>query len=105
MLAESGEAQVLTDVGAKFRYVAFTAGKAVISFPNSSAEATIYGGRNGLILATDIASVSIYGHITKYPSDQVTVLLQIPLANNKVPDHTVLHEGPCRRGELNTNDQ
>ncbi|KAL8715670.1 MAG: hypothetical protein Q9225_006329 [Loekoesia sp. 1 TL-2023] len=86
------------------QYVAFTAGKAVISFPNSTAGATIYGGRNGLILAADIASVSTYGHITKYPSNQVTVLLQIPLANNKVPDHTVLHEGPCTRGEQNTND-
>ncbi|KAL9582109.1 MAG: hypothetical protein Q9212_003490 [Teloschistes hypoglaucus] len=65
------------------QYVAFTAGKAVISFPNSTAGATIRGGRNGLILAADVKS--------------------IPVADNKVPKHTVLYGGPCKRRELNTN--
>lgn len=86
------------------RYVAFTAGKAVISFPNSTVGATIHGGRNGLILAADTKSVSTYGHITKYPSRDTTVVLQIPVADNKVPGHTVLYGGPCKRGELNTSD-
>ncbi|KAF7502496.1 hypothetical protein GJ744_005653 [Endocarpon pusillum] len=84
------------------QWVAFTAGEAVVSFPNSSAEATIHGGRNGLILAADIASVSTYGHITMYPSNRSTVVIQIPLANNKVPEHTVLYEGPCRKEEQNS---
>ncbi|KAL9599259.1 MAG: hypothetical protein Q9219_003961 [cf. Caloplaca sp. 3 TL-2023] len=87
------------------QYVAFTAGKAVITLPNSTAKATVYGGRDGLILATDIANASTYGHVTKYPSGQTTVVLQIPLEDNRVPDHTVLYGGPCKRSEQNTNDQ
>jgi len=48
-----------------------------------------------LIVAADTADVSKFGHITTYPSDADTITLQIPFAGGKVPDHTVVHEGPC----------
>ncbi|KAL6712881.1 hypothetical protein ACLMJK_009593 [Lecanora helva] len=84
------------------QYVAFLSGKAVISLPNSTQTATVPGGRNGLILAIDIKNVSTLGHITVYPSNQTTVVLQIPTANNTIPAHSVLHNGPCFDSEQNT---
>ena len=83
------------------RWVAFIAGKVVISLPKSTQTATVPGGRHGLILAADTANVSTLGHITKYPSKQETVGIQIPTANNEVPPHTVLHEGACVNTEEN----
>ena len=77
------------------RYVAFTTGEAVISFPNSTQTATIHGGRNGLIFAADTAAVSTFGHITRYPSRKETIALQIRTADGVVPPHTVLYAGPC----------
>ncbi|MCJ1460423.1 hypothetical protein MMC28_010805 [Mycoblastus sanguinarius] len=83
------------------QWVAFIAGKVVISLPKSTQTATVPGGRHGLILAADTANVSTLGHITKYPSKQETVGIQIPTANNEVPPHTVLHEGACVNTEEN----
>lgn len=77
------------------RYVGFVSGKAVVTLPNGTDTATIYGGKHGLIFAADTKDKSTYGHITKYPSQDVTVLFQIPAANNQVPEHVVLHDGPC----------
>ena len=85
-----------------YRWVVFLAGEAVISLPNSTQTATVPGGRNGLILATDIKNVSTIGHITVYPSKKETVVMQIPTADNAIPPHTVLHEGPCVKSEQNT---
>ncbi|KAL8786797.1 MAG: hypothetical protein Q9195_008055 [Heterodermia aff. obscurata] len=84
------------------QWVAFTAGKAVISLPNSTRTATVYGGREGLILAADTKNVSTLGHRTRYPSNQTTVAIQIPLENNAIPPHTVLHPGACLKGEENS---
>jgi len=84
------------------RYVAFIAGEAVVSLPDSAQKATIQGGRHGLILAADTANISTFGHITKYPSKEVTVGIQIPTAYNEIPPHTVLHEGPCVKKEENS---
>ncbi|KAF6218246.1 hypothetical protein HO133_006208 [Letharia lupina] len=82
------------------QYVAFTSGLAIVSLPNSTRTATIPGGRNGLILATDTTNVSTLGHKTVYPSKEVTVGIQIPTRNNEIPLHTVLHAGPCTMGEM-----
>ncbi|KAI9685183.1 MAG: hypothetical protein M1822_004770 [Bathelium mastoideum] len=81
------------------QWVAFLAGEAVISLPNSTQEARVQGGRHGLILATDTANVSSLGHITKYPKKQETVAIQIPIADNKIPSHDVLHSGACKLRE------
>jgi hypothetical protein len=61
----------------------------------SASEAWIAGGRNGLIIAADLASHSQYGHFAEFPSDAATVLVQVPTANGGIPDHDILHAGPC----------
>ncbi|KAI0064229.1 hypothetical protein BV25DRAFT_1914449 [Artomyces pyxidatus] len=43
-------------------FVAFMSGLAHVTLPNSTADAWIAGGEQGLILAVDTASVSTYGH-------------------------------------------
>lgn len=84
------------------RYVAFTAGKAVVTLPCSSATAVVKGGKYGLIFAADTAAVSKLGHYTKYPSEsEQTVGIAFPTADGKVPSHTVLHQGQCTEEEMN----
>ncbi|KDQ13225.1 hypothetical protein BOTBODRAFT_33831 [Botryobasidium botryosum FD-172 SS1] len=78
------------------RYVAFLSGLARVTLPTTNATADISGGAKGLIIATDVASVSNGGHITEYPSDESTIALQIPTLDGNVPGHTVVHGGPCR---------
>lgn len=82
------------------RYVAFTSGLAVVTLPDSDEKATIHGGKYGLIIAADIASVSKTGHITRYPSGSTTTALQIRMKDNTPPAHSILHKGACRRVEL-----
>ncbi|KAI9879906.1 MAG: hypothetical protein M1830_006573 [Pleopsidium flavum] len=82
------------------QYVAFLSGLAHITLPNSKQEAWIHGGQHGLIIAADTAAVSKEGHITKYPSKKETTALQIPTAEEAVPEHIVLHEGACQRSEV-----
>ncbi|CAF9941799.1 hypothetical protein IMSHALPRED_002907 [Imshaugia aleurites] len=82
------------------RWVAFISGLAVVSLPNSTETATIHGGRNGLILATDTKNTSTLGHKTVYPGNKDTVGIQIPTRDNEIPAHTVLHAGPCKKGEM-----
>ncbi|CAL8581567.1 hypothetical protein XPA_010209 [Xanthoria parietina] len=79
------------------QYVAFLSGTAVVSVPGSRQAATIKGGRDGLIIAADTADVSKQGHGTKYPSGEQTIAIQIPTEDGKVPAHTVLYAGPCRK--------
>lgn len=77
--------------------MAFIAGEAVVSVPESGQSATIKGGKDGLIIAADTADVSRKGHDTKYPSEQETIGIQIPTADGKAPAHTVLYPGPCKK--------
>ena len=78
----------------------FLSGLAHITFPNSTEEASIQGGKYGTILALDTASVS-NGHITNYPMDEVTTVLQIPLKDGEIPAHVKLHSGACTPREQN----
>ncbi|CAI7599169.1 unnamed protein product [Penicillium manginii] len=82
------------------QWVVFLSGLAHITLPNSTAEAYIPGGKNGAILALDTADVSSLGHITKYPSEESTVALIIPLGQGGIPGHAVLHNGACKGVEL-----
>ncbi|KAH6640116.1 hypothetical protein F5144DRAFT_86173 [Chaetomium tenue] len=53
--------------------------------------------RSSLLIAVDLKSAStIAGHFTEFLGNEPTVLIQIPFAGNEIPDHTVLHSGPCR---------
>ena len=71
-----------------------------MTLPNATGEAWVQGGKYGLIIAVDNAAVSIYGHITTYPSDSDTVTLQIIFSNGQIPAHTVLYQGPCLWEEM-----
>ncbi|KAF2265546.1 hypothetical protein CC78DRAFT_460806 [Lojkania enalia] len=82
------------------QFVAFTSGVAVVSLPDSNEQATIYGGKYGLIIAADVASVSAKGHITRYPSDDSTIALQIRIEGGVPPTYKILHKGACRWKEL-----
>ena len=82
------------------RYVAFLSGVAHVTLPDSPEAATIHGGRNGLIIAADTADVSRKGHNTDYPSGQETTAIQIPTQGGMVPEHKVLHAGPCQKKEM-----
>ena len=81
------------------RWVAYLSGEAHITLANSSEQAIIYAGPNALIFAADTAAVSAKGHLTSYPSNSETVALQIP-TGGIIPDHNVLHSGPCTPAEL-----
>jgi hypothetical protein len=71
-----------------------------ITFPNATDEVWVQGGKYGLIIAVDKAAVSKYGHNTTYPSDADTVTLQVPFSSGVIPNHTVLHNGPCTWPEM-----
>ncbi|KAJ5655924.1 hypothetical protein N7507_007874 [Penicillium longicatenatum] len=81
-------------------WVVFMSGLANITLPNSKTHALVHGGKNGAILALDTADVSGLGHITKYPSDESTITLEIPLGEEGIPRHVVLHSGACEGVEL-----
>ncbi|KAI0097212.1 hypothetical protein GGR51DRAFT_566758 [Nemania sp. FL0031] len=78
------------------QWVAFTAGLAYITLPDdNSTSAYVSGGQFGLIFAADTKDVSSKGHRTQYPGITETIALQIPTADGKVPEHRILHDGPC----------
>ncbi|RAK82684.1 uncharacterized protein BO72DRAFT_482318 [Aspergillus fijiensis CBS 313.89] len=80
------------------QWVIFLSGVAHITLPTSADEAWVTGGKNGAILALDTQEVSAEGHTTTYPSGQMTVAVEVPLA--EVPAHRVLHSGACGAGEV-----
>ncbi|EAQ85546.1 hypothetical protein CHGG_09560 [Chaetomium globosum CBS 148.51] len=53
--------------------------------------------RSSLLIAADLKSAStIAGHFTEFPGNEPTVLIQIPFEGNEIPEHAILHSGPCR---------
>jgi hypothetical protein len=53
--------------------------------------------RSSPLIVVDLRSASaIAGHFTEFPSDEPTVLIQVPFEGNKIPDHKILHSGSCR---------
>ncbi|KAK4135160.1 hypothetical protein BT67DRAFT_378915 [Trichocladium antarcticum] len=52
--------------------------------------------RSSVLIAADLRAAStVAGHFTEFPSDEPTLLVQIPFVGEMVPAHTVLHDGPC----------
>jgi hypothetical protein len=52
--------------------------------------------QSSVLIAADLKSAStIAGHFTEFPSDEPTILVQVPFVDNKIPIHTVLYDGPC----------
>ncbi|KAK9772421.1 hypothetical protein SCAR479_10959 [Seiridium cardinale] len=51
---------------------------------------------SSVLIAADLKNNSyVAGHWTEFPGNEPTVLVQTPFVDNKAPDHTVLHDGPC----------
>ncbi|KAH7043324.1 hypothetical protein B0J12DRAFT_672714 [Macrophomina phaseolina] len=74
------------------QFVVFASGLAHITLPNSTDEAWILGGENGLIVAVDTMGS---GHFTTYPTDQTTISFALPFLNGEPPAHKVRSEGAC----------
>lgn len=69
--------------------------------PLNETEAYIMPGTlsSSLIIAADTEATSyLSGHYTEFPSNENTILVQLPLQNfsvNGAQQHVVLHDGPC----------
>lgn len=81
------------------RLVAFLSGLAHVTLPfptsknDSLNELWVLGGENTFLIAVDTEGD---GHKTTYPSDQTTVILQIPFKSiSDMPSHEVVAPGPC----------
>ena len=77
--------------------MAFVAGAAKITIPDSIQEAHVHASKNGLVFAGDTAALSARGRFTIFTKE--TFLMQVPTAGGIVPPHTVLYTGPCRGDE------
>lgn len=68
---------------------------------NSSIETSVAYAMPGtmsssFLIAADLPSIStVAGHYTEFPSNEPTVLVQVPFFNNEVPAYSVLHDGAC----------
>ncbi|KAK4643870.1 hypothetical protein QC761_404380 [Podospora bellae-mahoneyi] len=52
--------------------------------------------RSSMLIAADLKSIStLAGHYTEFPSDEPTLLVQIPFDGDVVPEHIILYEGGC----------
>ncbi|KAI0293514.1 hypothetical protein B0F90DRAFT_1398783 [Multifurca ochricompacta] len=81
------------------QWVVFISGLAHITLANSSVQAFVPGGKNGVIFAADTADVSLKGHSTNYPSKEETRAIQIP-TGGIIPPHKVLYSSPCKSAQL-----
>ncbi|KAK5086085.1 hypothetical protein LTR70_007320 [Exophiala xenobiotica] len=75
----------------------FISGLGHITLLNSTDKVWVVGGKYGLVYADD---TDTYGHSTTFPSTDETVLLGLPTADGKQPEHEVLHEGACGWADL-----
>ena len=65
---------------------------------DSAGDAWISGGKYGLIFANDVGTSN--GHLTTFPGSDETVLLTFATEGGAVPEHEVLHGGPCGWKEM-----
>ncbi|KAK7698061.1 hypothetical protein SLS64_012939 [Diaporthe eres] len=78
------------------QWVIFLSGLAYISLPEDETTSVyVSGGQFGLIFAADTSDVSATGHATSYPGTTETIAIQIPTEDGEIPDHSILHPGPC----------
>jgi hypothetical protein len=82
------------------RWVFLLSGVVSLMIPESKEEWTIEGGEFGVLFASDTAAISRQGHSNKVLGNTEAVLVQIPTANGDVPEHRVIHAGPCTPEEM-----
>lgn len=75
--------------------VHFVSGLAHVTLPQEPESPGLWlvGGKGGLLLAADTTGK---GHITRYPSDEVTVAIVSPFERGMVPQYTVVKEEACQ---------
>jgi len=75
--------------------VHFISGVAHVTLPQQPDGTGLWlvGGKAGLLFAVDTTG---QGHVTQYPSDEVTVGIVAPFEGGVVPQHTVIKEGACQ---------
>ncbi|KAK2759396.1 hypothetical protein FQN54_002874 [Arachnomyces sp. PD_36] len=67
---------------------------------DNSTSAFVTPGNSGLIFAADTPDVSSDGHTSRYLGNTESVYLQIPTLDGMIPEHDILHMGPCDTEEL-----
>lgn len=74
--------------------VHFMSGVAHVTLPQDPDGAGLWlvGGKGGLLFAVDTTGK---GHVTKYPSDEVTMGIVAPFEGGVVPKYSVVKEGAC----------
>ena len=82
------------------RYNAILSGTLRVTIPNSPQQATVDGGKYGLIIVVDTANVSKVGHASNTIGNQELTTMIIPTANGKIPPHKVIHSGACEKSDL-----
>ncbi|KAI4860541.1 hypothetical protein F4820DRAFT_461604 [Hypoxylon rubiginosum] len=85
----------------KVQWVVYTSGLAYITLPDDTETSVmVSGGEFGIIFAADTTDVSEKGHRTQYPGMTETTALEIPTSDGKIPEHRLLHTGPCSTSEI-----
>ncbi|KAI9832710.1 MAG: hypothetical protein M1826_001268 [Phylliscum demangeonii] len=77
-------------------YLAVLSGLAQITIPGTAQSVAVGPGGTDFIIAADTSAVSDTGHATAYPSSNKTTVLAVQPKGGAVPDHTVVHDGPCK---------
>lgn len=77
--------------------MAFLSGNAHVSLPHVEDEGVwLVAGVSGLIVAADTTGE---GHVTRYPTDQVTTALAMPFLDGVVPPHELVGKGKCEASD------
>ncbi|MCJ1328447.1 hypothetical protein MMC10_005124 [Thelotrema lepadinum] len=82
---------------AAVEYNIVLSGSLLLNISETGQSATIQGGAHGLILVTDIAGT---GHSAAIGPESPAVVMMMPIKDNVVPAHTVLHDGQCAECEM-----
>jgi hypothetical protein len=84
------------------RYNVILSGTLLLNVNSTGQSAMIEGGAHGLILVTDTdPNIMGVGHSAATSPHAPSVVLMLPIKDNVVPAHTVLHDGQCLECEMN----
>ena len=81
-----------------FRYNVVLSGTLLLNVTSTGETAVIKGGAHGLLLVTDTSGE---GHSAAISTHAPSVVMMLPIKDDVVPAHTVLHGGQCLECEMN----
>lgn len=79
------------------RYNVVLSGTLILSVNSTGQSAVIEGGAHGLLLVTDTAGA---GHTAAISPQAPSVVVMLPIKDDVIPAHTVLHDGQCQKCEM-----